>query len=139
MPVKFKDLLDAFEVTGGGSAGELFAYLCIPSGEVFLHSEVSDQFDTLPDDIDDEEKYVCLPDKRDLGLSKPLALDFARAFLPDDFEEVRQIFSKRGAYPRFHDLLIRRRARDRWHEFEAQAAERALRAWCKDNEIEVDE
>lgn len=30
--------------------------------------------DELPDDIDDEEKYVALPDKRELGLGKPLVL-----------------------------------------------------------------
>jgi hypothetical protein len=28
-------------------------------------------------------------------------LDFARQFLPGDFDDVRQIFSRRGAYARF--------------------------------------
>ena len=36
--------------------------------------------------------------RKALGLGKPLALDFAREFLPDDLDEVRYIFSKRGAY-----------------------------------------
>lgn len=78
-----------------------------------------------------------LPSKRELGLGKPLALNFAREFLPNDIDDVQRIFARRGAYPRFHNLLIRREIRDRWHEFEAKAAERALRDWCEDNGIEL--
>ncbi len=58
--------------------------------------------DELPDDIEDDEKYVAIPDKRELGLGKPMVLDFAREFLPNDFDEVeRYIFSKGGAYRKF--------------------------------------
>ena len=66
-----------------------------------------------------------------------LVLDFAGQFLPDDFDEVRQIFSSRGAYARFKDLLDRRGALDQWYDFEAKAEERALRMWCDLNSIEV--
>ena len=58
-------------------------------------------------------------------------------FLPDDFDEVRQIFNSRGAYARFKDLLDRRGALDQWYDFEAKAEERALRMWCDLNSIEV--
>ena len=34
-------------------------------------------------------------------------------------------------------LLVRRRALDRWHEFEAKATETALREWCAENGIEL--
>ncbi|WFU42035.1 hypothetical protein QA640_05945 [Bradyrhizobium sp. CB82] len=61
--------------------------------------------DELPDDINDEEKYVALPDKRKLGLGKPLVLDFARQFLPADFDDVRYFFGRRGTYPKFRALL----------------------------------
>jgi hypothetical protein len=91
----------------------------------------------LPDDIDDSEKFLQIPDKRELDLGKPLALDFAREFLPDDFDEVRQFFSRRGAYARFKELLDRRGALDQWYDFEAKAEERALRMWCELNSIEL--
>jgi hypothetical protein len=91
----------------------------------------------LPDDIGDSEKFLQLPDKKELDLGKPLALDFARQFLPDDFDEVRQFFSKRGAYARFKELLDRRGALDQWYDFEAKAEERALRMWCELNSIEL--
>ena len=145
MPVKFKNVLDAFQLADMRGAGEQCVYLCRQSGKLHWDLDQSysallgeeDEEDELPEDIDDEEKYVQLPGRRELGLGKPLALDFAREFLPGDFDYVRQIFSKRGAYPRFHDLLIRRNVRDGWHAFQAQAEERALREWCESNEIEV--
>jgi hypothetical protein len=77
------------------------------------------------------------PDRRDLGLGKPMVLDFAREVLPNDFEQVRSIFSKRGAYPKFKNLLARRNVLDRWYDFEAKATERALREWCEVNSIDL--
>jgi len=141
MPVSFQEILDAFEfVSMGGGPGEHQALLCRQTGKIYWHSEYSDLDDLndeLPDDIEDDEKYIAIPDKRELGLGKPLVLDFAREFLPDDFDEVRYIFSKRGAYPKFRALLERRKAIDRWHEFESKATERALRDWCELNSIAV--
>ena len=71
-------------------------------------------------------KYIAIPDKRDLDLGKPLVLDFAREFLPVDYDEVRHIFSRRGAYRRYKGLLVRRRALDQWYDFSNKAEEAAL-------------
>lgn len=65
------------------------------------------------------------------------ALQRARQFLPGDFGDVRQFFSRGAAYARFKDLLARRGALDQWYEFEAKAEESALRMWCDHNSIEV--
>ena len=67
----------------------------------------------------------------------PTVLDFARELMPDDFEEICRIFSRRGAYQNFRALLTRRKALDRWYEHEANATRKALRDWCGLNEIEV--
>ncbi|MBP0115266.1 MULTISPECIES: hypothetical protein [Bradyrhizobium] len=64
-------------------------------------------------------------------------LDFARECLPDDFDDVRYFFSKRGAYPKFKALLARRGAIDRWHAYENKAIEQALRERCALHEIEI--
>jgi hypothetical protein len=79
----------------------------------------------LPDDIDDAEKYLPVPDKRELDLD----------FLPEDFDYVRDMFSRRGAYGQFKALLAHRKAVDRWYEFEAKATEQTLRDWCEINSI----
>ena len=72
MPVSFKDILEAFEFVSAGRMGENQAFLGRKSGEVYWHSELSGELDELPDDIDDREKYVQIPDNRELDLGKPL-------------------------------------------------------------------
>ena len=131
MSVSWNDLLDAFEFVSAAPTGEHQAFLCKASGRINWCSdsfneldELADDLegsekaavgetDKLPDDIEDEQKYLAIPDKRELDLGKPLALDFASEFLPDDFAEVRRIFGRRGAYANFKALLARRKALDR--------------------------
>jgi hypothetical protein len=141
MPVKFKDITAAFEFANtNGDMGEFRAFVCRRTGKIYYQTDFVDAEelnDELPDDIDDEEKYLALPDKRDLGLGKPLVLDFARKFLPDDVDDVRYFFGKRGAYPKFKALLARRGAIDRWHAFRDEATEQALRDWCTLHSIEI--
>jgi len=62
---------------------------------------------------------------------------FARAFLAEDLDHVGEIFSRKGAYGGFKDLLARRGKIDEWHDFENEATNRALREWCSDNLIEL--
>ena len=59
----------------------------------------------------------------------------AKGLLPDDYDEVRAIFSRRGAYARVKDLLVRRDALQRWDDFSNKAEEAALRQWCAENGI----
>ena len=96
MTISLKDLREAFEFVCAGGGDEHQAFLCKQSGKLYCHSELCDDLDILPDDIDDSDKFLQIPDKRELDLGKPLALDFARQFLPDDFDDVRQ-FSEAGA------------------------------------------
>ena len=141
MPATFREILDALEfVSMDGDGGDHQAFLCRQTGKIYWRSESSDLEelnDKLPDDIDDDEKYVAIPDKRELGLGKPLVLDFVRKFLPNDFDKVLYLFSKRGAYQKFRILLTRRSAVDGWYDFESKATERALRDWCEINSIPV--
>src|SRR5690242_11156986 len=99
MPVSFSDVQLAFEFVSSGGMGENEAYLDRQSGKIYWHSEFGDNHENLPDDIDDE-KYIPIPDKKELHLGKALVFNFSREFLPDDYDEVRQIFNRRGAYRR---------------------------------------
>ena len=137
MWVSFKDLQEAFEFVSAGGGDEHEAFLCKRTGKIYCHSELVDDLDALPDDIGDGDKFLQIPDKHDLDLGKPLASDFAHEFLADDFEEVRRFFGKKGAYARFKQLLERRGVIDQWYAFEAEAEEKALRAWCELNSIAV--
>ena len=138
MAVSFSYLQLAFGFVSSGGMGENKAYLDRQSGKIYWDSEFADNDEELPDDIDDEN-YISIPDKRELDLGKPLVLDFAREFLADDYDEVRQIFSRRGAYRRYKELLVRRGALERWYDFSNKSEETALREWCAENGIELSE
>ncbi len=109
MAVNFSELLEAFEFVSSVGSGENTAHLCKATGKIYWHSDWADDVEELPDEVEDSEKYIPIPDKRELDLGKPLALKFARHYLPDDYDKVRQIFSRAGAYARFKDLLEHRR------------------------------
>ena len=135
--VKFSDLELAFEFASfEGVTTEHLAYVRKDTGEI-LYGSYELNGEELPDDVDDEEKYLAIPSKRDLGLGRSLVFDFVEQFLPDDLDQVRRYFSRRGAYGNFKDLLAQRRAIEQWHKFEDEAAQRALREWCSDNSIEL--
>jgi hypothetical protein len=139
VPASFPEILQAYEFVEIGN-GLHEAFLCRLTGKIYCRAEFTDleEFnDELPDDIEDEEKYAAIADRKELGLGKPLALDFAREFLPGVFDDVRYIFSKRGAYEKFRALLTRTNTLDRWYDFESKATERALRQWCADELIEL--
>jgi hypothetical protein len=140
MPTKFEEITLAFEFVSSGLPGAHEAFLCRRTGKIYWHAEFSDVEgfnDELPDDVEDKETYVSIPHKTVLGLGKRLVLGFASEVLPGDFDDVERMFSRRGGYAKFKTLLTRRGALDRWHAFEGDATDQALREWCRDNLIEV--
>src|SRR5437763_7167683 len=136
MAVSFLDLQLAFEFVSSGGMGENEAYLDRQSGKIYWHSEFGDNDEELPDDID-EKRYILIPDKRELDLGKPLVSDFARVFLPGDYDEVRHIFSRRGAYGPYKELLVRRGALERWYDFSNKSEETGVREWGAEGGMEL--
>lgn len=134
-PVTLDLVEDGFEFASMGGYGEAEAYLCRATGHIYYHSEMCDDFEELPDDIDDGDKYVALPHKNDLDLGRALVEQFVATHLNDAHDQVRTIFRRRGAYARFKDLLERRGKLQAWYDYEQEATHKALRAWCADNGI----
>jgi hypothetical protein len=96
MPVTLHQLRDGFLWADTRGEAECRAYICRQTGKIYYYTDYdSGEFEEpLPDDIDDTEKYLRIPDKYGLDLGKPLVLDFAREHLPDDYDEIRDIFSR---------------------------------------------
>jgi hypothetical protein len=138
MPVSWDDLQSAFEFVSSGEPGEQEAVLNCESGELFWRSELTD-LDEWPDDVDDRKMYTLIPHKKELGLGRSLVFDFVEENLPDQFDEVQRLFSRRGAYAGFKELLQRNNALEQWRAFEAEASEKALREWCEFNDIVIDD
>ncbi len=138
MPVSFNELLDAYLFISMADPYQNEAFVCLQSGKIHCRSELLGEEDQdFPDDIDDDEKYVQVPGKRELDLGRSLVFDFTSRFLPDDYDQVRAIFSRRGAYAAFKGLLSSRNLLDQWYEFESKAEEEALRDWCTLKSIEL--
>ena len=133
--VKLAELEDALLFVGSGEMFGNAAWVCRETGAVLCHSDDTDDFEPLPDDIDDEDRYVPVPDKHELDLGKPLALEFTRTQLPACYEQVCAMFAHRGAYARFKDLLEHHQSLDAWHQWEAEQTLQALRAWCAGNGV----
>jgi hypothetical protein len=136
MVANFKDISDAFDFVSFAPMCEHQAFLNKETGQVLWHSDLADDLDDLPENIDDE-KYIVIPHKNELGLGKSLALAFARQYLPSEADEVESIFRRKGAYSRFKELLVRNGRLDQWHEFESHVQEKVLREWCKESGIQV--
>lgn len=105
--VILEDLVAALEwVSAGESAAmDSAAYVSKAAGKVHWSGEGVDE--ELPPSIEDATLYVAVPGKSELGLGRSLALRFAQDHFTEQTESVHQIFSKRGAYPRFKSLLDR--------------------------------
>ena len=131
--------MEAFDFVAYGGMYEHEAYICRQSGKVYWNSEFGDNFEELPDDITDDSKYVGIPHKTELDLGSELALKFVAQFCPQHLDQVDKIFHRKGAYANFKALMELNGLIDQWYEFENRASEEALREWCRDNDIEIEE
>ena len=129
--VDWDDLRTAYEFGDFGGAGLTQSYVCKRTGTIYTVSDYADvpEEDT-PEDLETSDQYIALPHKRDLDLGRPLVFEFVAQELPDAWDEVSDIFHRKGAYVRYKDMLRRRGALDKWHAFENAATEKALREWA---------
>jgi hypothetical protein len=138
--VKFDDLSMAFDFVSFAGPMEHRAYVSLDTGAIFWISETSPiEEDELPDDLETSDRYIAIPHKNELDLGKDLALRFVEQRLPDRYTDVQVYFRRRGAYARFKELLAAEDCLEDWYAFEAESTERALREWCKANEIQLAE
>jgi hypothetical protein len=133
MPVSFAELQDAFLFTSFGAPGENEAYLATRANSISIpHTATTKRNCPKMSTMRNTSRYL----KNDLGLGASQVFAFVREFLSDDYDEVRRIFRRRGAYGRYKAMLARRGALDRWYGFANKAEESALGAVCK-NGIEL--
>jgi Uncharacterised protein family (UPF0158) len=135
--MKYSDVENAYMFVSMSPPDEHYAYLNKETGETYYVSTLGDS-DELPDDLEENEKYISIPHKNDFNLGRDLVFDFISENLPDEYEQVRRMFSKKGAYARLKELLEAKGQLEAWYEFENKATEEALRGWCKENDIRLD-
>jgi len=137
LSLDFSEIRNAFEFVSSGSRDENNAYVCKKTGVIYWTSTTLDLEEEVPKDLETSLDYVEVPHKNELKLGQSLALTFIDQALPDEYNFVASLFRKRGAYRRFKDMLQYQGLLEKWYEFEAQASDDALLAWCEENEIKL--
>jgi hypothetical protein len=137
VPADIDELLEAIEWVSAGADFRNAAYICRNDGRTFWIGGDVEQIDDMPKDIEDGSLYLALPSKQQLGLGMPLAMRFTEEYLASDLREVRAIFSRRGAYQRFKDLLERRNRLEDWYRFESSEGRRAVATWAREHGFEA--
>jgi hypothetical protein len=137
MKANIEDIEQAIEFISADPGGDSDAFLSLATGEVFYRSAYIDEEIPLPSDIDDESKYLPLPNKRDLDLGNVLVFNFVEEQMPDEYADVRMMFRSSGAYRRFSDWLERHDLLDNWYRFREETTKQTIMDWCKDNGVDV--
>jgi hypothetical protein len=139
MSIKFSDIEDAFFFVSSASMYTNSAILCKESGKIFYQSDYLEEeaVDEITEEILENDDCIEIPHKNELDLGRNLVFEFVEEHLPGDFERVRNIFRRKGAYGRYKDLLEERGLLKKWYDSENNRQTVALRAWCEDNEIKL--
>ena len=134
MEIKLSDIEFAFGFVNSAPMTANVAVICKETGEILYKSDYGDE-DEIPEEVYDREDCIEIPHKNDLDLGRNLVFEFVEQYLPSDFERVRQIFRRRGAYARYKDLIVDRGFLKKWYDFEITRQTKTLREWCEKNEI----
>lgn len=132
MTAKISDIEWAVEFASSGY-GDHEAYVDIQSGAIFYVGDAVEE--DVPDDLFENSRYIAIPDKRDLGLGKNLAIRFISDHLPNKLDSTYDIFSRRGAYSRFKELLTSVNKLDAWYAYEELALKKAIIEWCNEYSV----
>ena len=135
--IKLSDIESAFEFVNFGEFRDNSAAVNRKTGEIYYLGDAI--CEDLPEDFDEEDdSLIWLPDKRDLDLGSRLVMDYTQENCPENLDEIQSIFSHRGAYRAFKELLEKKRLLEKWYSFEDERTKSALLEWCRTNNIEVE-
>jgi hypothetical protein len=91
----------------------------------------------LPEDLETNPDYLCLPSKKELDLGRDVVFSFVEESMPDEWDTVRGYFSRAGAYGRFKDLLVTRGKLEAWYRWEEAKTLEALTDWCEEHGLQI--
>lgn len=136
MTISYNDLENAFFWASSSIGFNTEAFISRATGEFYYRGDDSVD-EPLPQDIEDENLYIALPNKHDLDLGHELIYKFARHNAAHLEQDIREIFRRKGAYSRFKDLLLANDLLDSWYKYESQATRTALEEWASANGFSV--
>ncbi len=136
----FNEIEDAFFLVNSDTYGMNRAVLRKDTGKITYQSDYDDlkEIETA-EDLLDSDNCVDIPHKNDLDLGKNLVFEFVEENLPQKLDLVDNMFRHPGAYSNYKALLESEGILQAWYDFENSREEKALRQWCEDNGIKLDD
>ena len=134
MYVDLSDIELALEFVSSNYSYDNEAFVNSETGEIYYSGDATEE--ELPEDINENEKYILIPTKRDLDLGRRVVFGFAAKEIPSEYERVHSMFHSRGAYSKFRSLLDRLDCTEKWYAYENAAIREAVIEWCKENAIQ---
>lgn len=115
------------------------AYICRQTAKIYWIAGDPGTIDEeeIPENIHDGGKYLPVPNKRDLDLGNQLAFDFTSQYLAQHYNDVRDMFRRRGAYGRFKDFLEREAMLEKWYAYSDEQELKVLGEWCEEAGLSV--
>ncbi len=135
----FSDIENAYLFVSSNMYGMNRALVCKDTGKILYRSEMGDIDETEEEEDLDREQCPSIPHKNKLDLGRNLVFEFVQEHLPEDHETVRNYFNRKGAYSRYKSLLENRGMLKSWYDTEQAQTEKALREWCRENGVELEE
>jgi hypothetical protein len=137
--IKYDDLMDGFLFVCAAPPGSNSVYISLETGQIHWTSELEriDGMENVPADLETSDRYIPLPHRYDLNLGTDLVFRFVAGELPAHYEQVQGFFRRKGAYARFKRLLESEGMIEKWHKFESESTDKALRKWCKLHRIKI--
>ena len=134
----YDDLEMAFHFVSSAAPFEHQAVIHRVTGESFYQSELTGE-DEIPEEADESDDYVAVPHKNDLDLGRSLVMEFVQNRCPELFDHVRGIFSRKGAYGRYKDLLADKGLLEVWYAYENERTREVLLEWCEENGLVLED
>lgn len=92
VPIKYREVLDAYLFVSAGMQSEHQAFICKTTGTIYYSSDAIDEEEELPDDLETSDTYVSVPHRNELDLGRDLVFSFVGHELPDERDTVRGMF-----------------------------------------------
>jgi len=139
MPIVSRDELENTLIWVSSDFLDNEAYICRKTGKIHWISDDPGEMDDeeIPEDIHDSDQYLLVPNKRDLDLGNRLVFDFASQYLPQRYDDVRDMFRHKGAYRRFRILLEKKALVEEWYRYSNEREAKALADWCESEGLEL--
>ena len=130
----YETIEEAFFFVSSVQPYEHAAVVNCTTGETFYASDMAG-YDEIPEEAEGSDDYIWIPHKNDLDLGKPLVMSFILSRCPDLYDEILDIFRRKGAYGRFKGLLERKGLLQEWYAFEEENTRERLLRWCEENGV----